>query len=430
MIAEYPANLRMALFPQGVPIMRSGNNRFGFLLICLLLLGTLAFSPVSYGDHDRLEAGRSDYSHYPQGGSLFVSVFFGSDGRLWRIVPEKQYVYVDYSTDLGKTFSAPVRVNNDALRVKASGENRPGIVVDGTGKIYATFAAEGAQPIEQVFSVSTDGGRSFSTPMPLSSMSSEANSFEGRLAIGPSGQPYAFWLDERDRTDWRQPGNAIYFRELGPGDGNHSVDRKLADTVCECCRIAVSFDHAGYPVVLARFVYPGDMRDLGLVQLGSDGRPFSSRATHDQWELKGCPEHGPALSIGSDNHYHIAWFTQGSARQGLFYAFSSDGGQRFSQPQPFGTPGRMPSHPDVLASGRNVFLTWVEFDAERSHLLFMRSGDGGETWSSPVQVAESRASSDFPFLLTGPRGVFISWNSKKEGYRLIPITPAASSSDR
>lgn len=48
----------------------------------------------------------------------------------------------------------------------------------------------------------------------------------------------------------------------------------------------------------------------------------------------------------------------------------------------------------------------------------------------PISIAENQASSDFPFLLNGPQGIFISWNSKKEGYQLIPITPAAFSTDR
>ncbi|HEX8874555.1 MAG TPA: sialidase family protein [Nitrosospira sp.] len=395
----------------------------------LLLIVAAAFSTPSYSDHDRLTAGTADYTHYPHGGGLAVTAAFGPDGRLWRIVPEKQHVYVDYSTDLGKTFSAPVRINHEPQRIKASSENRPGIAVDRSGKIYVTFAAEATQPITQYSSVSTDDGESFSTPIPLSDQAAEANSFEGRMALSPSGKVYVFWLDERDRTDWRQPGNAIYFATVDGQGGANPVNRKLSSTVCECCRIAASFDSDGLPVVLARFVYPGDIRDHGLVRVRSDGEaPITWRVTFDQWEIKGCPEHGPAISVGNDNRYHIAWFTQGSVRQGLFYGYSSDRGQHFSNPMPFGTPGRLPSHPDVLAQGiqgKDVILTWTEFDGDKTYLLVMQSGDGGQTWLQPRTIAESKTSTDFPFLLAGSRGVFVSWNSKKEGYRLIRVAPAA-----
>ncbi|WP_245727779.1 exo-alpha-sialidase [Nitrosovibrio tenuis] len=394
------------------------------LLGCLLLIVAMAFSTASYSDHDRLTAGKADYSHYPRGGGLAVTAAFGPDGRLWRIVPEKRHVYVDYSTDLGKTFSVPVRVNNEPQRIKVSGENRPGITVDRSGKIYVTFAAEATQPIAQYFSVSSDDGQSFSAPVPLSDQASGANSFEGRLALSPSGKLYSFWLDERDRTDWRQPGNAIYFATIDGQGGVNLVNRKLSGTVCECCRMAVSFDNEDLPVLLARLIYPGDIRDHGLIRVRNNGEaPLAWRVTFDQWELKGCPEHGPAISISTDDRYHISWFTQGSARQGLFYAYSSDRGQHFSSPVPFGMPGRLPSHPDILAQGRHVVLTWTEFDGDKTYLIVMQSSDGGQTWLQPQTIAESKASTDFPFLLGSSKGVFVSWNSKKEGYRLIRIDP-------
>ncbi len=390
------------------------------ILSYLLLLGAMALSTAGYGYHPK--AGTTDYTHYPQSGSLFVTAAFGPDGRVWRVVPGKSHVYVDYSTDLGKTFSAPARINKESQRIKVSGENRPSIAVDHSGRIFVIYAAEGTQPVALYFSTSSDNGRSFSTPKPLSDKASEANSFQGRLLLSSSGQTYTFWLDERDRTDWRQPGNAIYYTTV---DGQSSLDfvnRKLSDKLCECCRIAAAIDNNGQLVVFARFIYPGDIRDHGLLRTRADGKdPLSWRVTFDQWEIKGCPEHGPAISISDDGSYHIAWFTQGSVRQGLFYAYSSDRGQNFSDPLPFGTPEKLPSHPDIMARGKHIILTWTEYDGVKTQLLVMQSTDGGQTWSPAKPIAESMSRADFPFLLSSTRGVFISWNSKNEGYRLIPL---------
>src|SRR6476619_6528943 len=102
---------------------------YWYLLGCLLVGSAMAFSTVSYGAHDELKSGGADYKHYPHGGGLVVGAAFGPDGRLWRVVPEKWHVYVDYSTDLGKTFSAPARINPEKQRIKVSGDNRPGIAV-------------------------------------------------------------------------------------------------------------------------------------------------------------------------------------------------------------------------------------------------------------------------------------------------------------
>jgi hypothetical protein len=390
----------------------------GRLLGQLLLISSLALSACSHGNHDHLKVGTADYSHYPAGGGLFVTAAFGPDGRLWRIVPEKQHVYVDYSTDLGKTFSAPVVINTETQRIKVSGENRPGIAVDRSGRIYVIYTAESTQPVTVYFSASSDNGANFSTPAPLSDKASEANSFQGRLALGPSGQAYVFWHDERDRTDWKQLGNAIYYTTITERPG---IARKLSDTVCDCCRVAAAFDVDAQPVLFTRFIYPGGIRDHGLIKIQADGKePLVWRATFDDWNIEACPDHGPAISI-SDDKYHIAWFTQGNKRQGLFYAYSSDRGRHFSKPLSFGAPDKLPSHPDIMAKGKHVTLTWTEFDGSKTQLLIMQSNDGGQTWLPAQAIAESTAEADFPFLLSNNERVFVSWNSKNEGYRLIPL---------
>ena len=117
----------------------------------------------------------------------------------------------------------------------------------------------------------------------------------------------------------------------------------------------------------------------------------------------------------------MAWFTQGSIRQGLFYAYSSDRGLHFSNPLPFGTPEDMPGYPDVLAKGDQVFLTWTEFNDSKLRLIVMKSTDRGKSWTPARQIAESTAGYDIPILLKGTGGVFVSWNSKSEGYHLIHL---------
>lgn len=397
-------------------------NSGQLLLSCLLLICALALSACSHGNQNYLKSGAADYNQYHEGGGLFVTAAFGPDKRLWRIVPEKKHVYVDYSTDLGKTFSAPVLINKESQPIKVSGENRPGIAVDRSGRIYIVYAAEGAQPVTLYFSVSTDNGQSFSTPSPLSDKASEANSFQGRLVLNPSGQPYVFWHDERDRTDWRLPGNTIYYTSINSQGGLDSVAQKLSDNLCECCHIAAAFDKDDQAVLLARFIYPGGIRDHGLIKIQANSKePLSWRVTFDQWDIEACPEHGPAISISDEGQYHITWFTQGSVRQGLFYAYSSDQGQHFSSPLPFGNPEKLPSHPDILSQGKHIALTWIEFDGVKTQLMVMQSNDGGQTWSQPKSIAEATAETDFPFLLSNNQSIFVSWNSKAEGYRLIPL---------
>lgn len=391
------------------------------LLVCALALTACSHDAVHEHAGTATAASHDHSAATATVGGLFVSAAFSPDGRLWRAIPDKDHVLVDFSNDAGKTFSAPVSVNAEPQPIKASGENRPGILVDRTGRIHVIYAAEGNQPMTLYYSVSSDNGHSFSTPAPLSDKAAEATSFQGRLALSPNGEVYAFWHDERDRTDWKQLGNAGYYTKLTAPAGTGFVAHKLSDALCDCCRIAMAFDSDNQPVVMARFIYPGGIRDHGLIKPQAEGKPAVSwRVTFDEWAIEACPDHGPALSV-SDDKYHIVWFTQGSVRQGVFYAVSSDHGQHFSTPLPLGNAGKLPSHPDVLAKGPQVVVTWTEFDGSKTELFVMQSNDGGQTWLPAKALAQSSAQADFPFLLNSGDKVFVSWNSKSEGYRLIPV---------
>ena len=396
----------------------------GQLLKCLLLVGVALplISACSHSNQAHLDVGTANYNHYPDGGGLFVSAAFGPDGRLWRVVPEKHHIYVDVSGDLGLTFNAPVLVNSEAQPIKVSGENRPGIIVDRSGRIYVIYAAESTQPVALFYSVSKDKGLSFSTPIPLSDKAADANTFQGRFGVDREGKVYAFWHDERNRTDWRQSGNAIYYTTIDGNSGLSAPAQKLSDTLCDCCRIATAFDKDNQAVLFTRFIYPVGIRDHGLLRTQANNKePLTWRVTFDDWIIEGCPEHGPAISISDDDRYHIAWFTQGSVRQGLFYAYSDDEGQHFSKPLAFGELKNLPSHPDIRAQGKHIILTWTEFDGNQTQLKVMHSNDGGETWLPPKIVAKLSADADFPFLLSNHQGVFVSWNSRAEGYQLIPL---------
>jgi hypothetical protein len=352
---------------------------------------------------------------------LPVSAAFGPDRRLWRVVSTTDHVYVDFSGDYGKTFSPPVAVNRERMPIKTQSEYRPQIAVAPSGRIYVAYPAFGPQPWTTYLSISEDQGQHFGTPEPLSDRARTANSFQALLAVDPEGNLHAFWHDEREGIDEAR-GNDIFHTVLDAQGNTVQSNRKIVNDVCSCCRLAVDFDTDGKPVLITRFIYPDNVRDHGLAKPvdGSAEWP-ATRATNDGWKIEACPVHGPAISIGRDGRYHIVWFTQGTKRQGLFYAFSDDRGQSFSEPMALGRPDRLPGHPDVLALGDRVIIAWNEFDGRKNRAMVKQSRDGGQTWSEAVAAADSNAEVDFPFLLTDGLAVFLSWNSQDTGYRLIRI---------
>jgi hypothetical protein len=88
---------------------------------------------------------------------------------------------------------------------------------------------------------------------------------------------------------------------------------------------------------------------------------------------------------------------------------------------PFGAAKRSPSRPALLATSDRLHLVWKEFDGKATTIVAMRSGNGGLSWTSPEVVASTSGDSDHPLLLQLGMRAFLSWQTQREGYRLIAL---------
>src|SRR5574340_600547 len=98
--------------------------------------------------------------------SFAVTTSFDENGRLWLASIRGQHVWVSYSDDRGVTQSAPVKVNAEPEAILGDGENRPKIIVR-KGVVYVSYTQGLAKPMtgDIRFSRSNDGGKSFSAPV-------------------------------------------------------------------------------------------------------------------------------------------------------------------------------------------------------------------------------------------------------------------------
>lgn len=371
----------------------------------------LAFLTVALAGCATLPSGPSATADVP---GLVASVTFAPDGRLWRARAEADRILVDHSGDLGVSFSTPVAVNVTSQRIKALPEDRSAIAVDPSGEIGVVYYAEESRGVVPYLSYSVDRGRHFSAPRALSTPGADVEHSMVKLAVSGSEGVRLFWYETRGHGG----ETSLFYTAADRLDGLSAPQRQIAGAMCECCRLALDFDQQGRPVLLARVIFPGSIRDHALLTV----EPISShRVTDDGWRIDACPKHGPALSIAEDGRYHIAWFTQGDKRQGLFYAHSDNDGQDFSPPLGFGKLDLLAEHADVLALGNRVVLAWKEFDGHKTRLLAMQSQDRGTRWSRAAVIGESNAESDHPDLIANGKRIFASWSALDHGYKLIPI---------
>lgn len=351
---------------------------------------------------------------------------FAPDGTLWLARPMVDRIVVQRSTDLGKTFSAPAMVTPEPMNLDWGPDARARIAVDPRGRLIVTFGIFQDKNFNgrAFFARSIDGGTTFTGPRPITA-DTTSQRFE-IAGVDPDGRVFAAWLDKRNVAKARAAGKAYagaalaYAWEDGEaGFGDTSI---ALDNTCECCRLGLAFAGAGRPAVVFRNIFPGSVRDHGVITFHDPRTPGPvRRVSVDDWKIEACPHHGPSIAIAADGSYHVTWFTDGARRKGLFYARADSADTPFTSPRALSRPERQPARPYLLANGPDLHLVWKEFDGDKVAVRWQVSHDSGRRWSDPRTVAETTDASDHPLLVADKQRAYLSWLTKVEGYRLIPL---------
>jgi len=355
---------------------------------------------------------------------------FAKDGRLWLAFVQNGHVYVAHSSDLGQTFAPPVVVNRVPEAIYSDGENRPKLALGPQGDIYVswTHKSQGRYAGQVRFARSVDRAKSFDTPLTVNDDRAPISHRFDSMAVDGQGRIYVLWIDKRDLAAAKAVGReyagaALYYAVSQDRGSSFAFNRKVADHSCECCRIAVAVDKDDGVVAVWRHVYPGSIRDHAIARLGTEQptpRDLPVRATFDDWQMDGCPHHGPDLSLGGKGQVHLAWFTQGPKQQGLMYGRFNMASQSLEIQHSLDTSSAA-ARPQVLGVPGRLYTAWKSFDGTQTTLLWRVSQDDGETWSPPQVLALTADGSDYPILLRDKDQVFLSWHTRAEGYRLLAI---------
>lgn len=354
--------------------------------------------------------------------ALAVGAALDDRGRLWLARVENQQLLISRSDDGGQHFSPAVAVSSQPEDIAADAENRPKIAVARDGTVLLTWSQSLPQKYagNVRFARSTDGGRSFSTPITLNDDGRIGSHRFESLAIDGAGRVAVVWLDGRDRDAAREKGgtfagSSVYFALSADNGAYFSANRRLTEHTCECCRTALAWTAEG-PVALWRNLYGTNTRDFALANLDAGKM---DRATDDEWKIDACPHHGGGLAEDGHGALHLVWFTQGKTRQGLFYKRVT-GGRELS-PMPLGDPAAQAGHAALAAAGSMVLIAWREFDGRAYIAQAIHSTDGGTSWSAPRRLAGSDGAADYPLPLTDGERALVVWNSANEGVRVLPL---------
>jgi hypothetical protein len=363
--------------------------------------------------------------------ATIVTPSFAPDGSLWVAFTANKQILVARSTDLGRSFGAPTAVTPEPVRLDGGADSRSRVLVDREGRVLVTYAIFKDEKYngQVLFSRSTDGGRTFAPPRPITD-DAESQRFQVTELL-PNGRIFAAWFDKRARAAVRAAGReysgaGLAFAWSDDGGASFSTSSISKEGTCECCRLGFAVTGSGQPVAMFRNIFEGMVRDHAIMTFANSTTPGPlHRVAVDNWELDVCPDHGPSLTIADDGSYHATWFTDGTVRHGLFYARSLDGGKTFSEPMGVGHADRGPSRPQVLAVSKTVWVAWKEFDGDLTTIRGMRSSDNGATWTEPKTLMQTLETSDHPILVSDGKRGYLSWQTQNEGYRLISLEDAS-----
>lgn len=318
--------------------------------------------------------------------------------------------------ETGKTLSGEkTRVNPEKGQAKAWFGDAPTVQTGGDGAIYVGWTAK-AKSAEKpgasvlYLSVSRDDGKSFAAPVQVNDAAAPAAHGMHSLAIGDDNRVYLAWLDERNlKTDERtnfendenpsvrepefvfikahhnsnqnktaksakpaidqpasrneaaEPNSETFFAVSPDGGRTFAPNVKLSSEVCPCCKTALLVAPDGKVYVSWRQVLPGDYRHIAVASSTDGGENFSAPVivSDDRWQISACPVSGAPLMF-VENSLRTAWFTAGAAgKQGIYLAESKDAGKTFA-PRTLLSENAASGTPVLLADAQTARMIWTE----------------------------------------------------------------------
>ncbi|MEQ8408567.1 MAG: sialidase family protein [Gammaproteobacteria bacterium] len=353
-------------------------------------------------------------------------------GRLWVAFVQDKHVYVSHSDDYGSQYSTPVKVNPVAEDAEFNGENRPKILVD-NNEVYVSWTKKTSPRFtgEIRFSRSVDGGATFSEPRTIN----DDGLFTGHrfesLYQTESGLLYMTWIDKRDLEASIEAGDdysgaAVYYAVSRDGGATFSENYRVANHSCECCRIAIAPRGPDNIAIMWRQIFGVTTRDHAIAVLTPEGEMTEMhRASYDEWQINACPHHGPTMIQGDNSDdYHMAWFSNGDAHQGIYYGRFS-----FADQQPHDVyqvdGGAGAGHPYLASKDGTLFLVWKGFNGMQTDVQLITSDDEGRNWSTPQVLASTVEGSDHPLIVESDSEsdseLYLSWKTEESGYVFTPI---------
>jgi hypothetical protein len=245
------------------------------------------------------------------------------------------------STDGGKSFSSPRKLSNN------SGKSRNATIAASGNRVYVFWDDDTPGNAEIFYTVSQDGGQTFSAPLNLSQ--NTGRSILPKIALSSQGILHVVWQDDT-------PGNReILYAQSADGSRTFTPARNISQNAGRSLSPVIAVANANVYIAWDDAT-PGN-HEIFYVHSSDGGLSFSNTTNLSQSLSFSA---APAIAA-FENQVHVTWTEEVTPENyEVLYSQSSEGGIRFGAVQ---NASRSPTYSGasvIGASEAGVYLMWIE----------------------------------------------------------------------
>lgn len=119
-----------------------------------------------------------------------------------------------------------------------------------------------------------------------------------------------------------------------------------------------------------------------------------------------------------ENNFYVVWNDMTKRSTNIFFAKSEDSGQTFGKPINLSNTSGTPiinRDGSLAVSDGIIFLVWYDESEKENYIHFTKSTDGGLTFSTPINLSQSNATSKYAQVAANGKNVYVMWQDYSQG---------------